>query len=166
MVQVDVTRIEPRRTGPERLMLDQWVDYHRATLLRKCAGLSDDELRARSAGPSSLSLLGLVRHMTEVEHWFGHFDGRPFVGYYSSDASPDGEFDDIDEADVAANFAAYVAQCERSRAAVIDVDLDTVSPNDDDVSLRWIYLHMIEEYARHNGHADLLRERIDGATGD
>jgi uncharacterized damage-inducible protein DinB len=153
-------------------MLDTWLDFHRATLLMKCSGLDDGQLKTRSVPPSSLSLLGLVRHMTEVERgWFRRVlldeDAPPL--YYAGD-NEDGDFDDVEQADVAADFAAHRAEVQTCRAAAaVHPDLDAVGKrkrHGEDVSLRWIYVHMIEEYARHNGHADLLRERIDGATGD
>ncbi|CAN5115529.1 DinB family protein [soil metagenome] len=151
-------------------MLDGWLDYHRDTLLRKCAGLSTEQLKTRSCEPSTLSLLGLVRHMAEVESWFNNdvIDGAVPPIFYSEE-DPDGDFDNIAGADVAEDVATFRRAVERSRAfAAGTPDLDTVCVNRHgaDISLRWIYLHMIEEYARHNGHADLLRERIDGATGD
>jgi uncharacterized damage-inducible protein DinB len=168
-----VERIEPPLVADERTMLDTWLDYHRATLLMKCAGLTDAQLKRRSADPSTLSLLGLVRHMTEVERaWFrrriGGEDAPPL--YYTQERRDD-DFDAVDDADPAAMFAAFNAEVDRCRAAVAGVPLDTVVPNTtrdgrNDFSVRWIYVHMIEEYARHNGHADLLRERIDGAKGD
>ncbi len=151
----------------ERTLLDSWLDYHRATLLMKCEGLTDDQLKLRSSEPSTLSLLGLVRHLTDVERsWFRRGVGGekgPQVGpiYYSDDL-PDGDFDDVDAADPAAVFAAYQDEVSRCRAAAAGVPLETLAGK---YSVRWIYLHMIEEYARHNGHADLLRQRIDGATG-
>jgi uncharacterized damage-inducible protein DinB len=160
----------------ERTMLDAWLDYHRATLLVKCAGLTDRQLKLRSAEPSTLSLLGLVRHLTEVERgWFRRrIDGEqgPQASpLYYSDARPDGDFDDIDDADPAAMFAAYTDEVERCRSAAAGVPLDKVveaggNRGQRSMSVRWIYVHMIEEYARHNGHADLLRQRIDGATGE
>jgi uncharacterized damage-inducible protein DinB len=168
-----VARIEPPLIADERSMLDAWLDYHRATLLMKCAGLSDAQLKLRSAEPSTLSLLGLVRHMTEVERgWFrrtiGGQDAPPL--YYSRER-PDGDFDDLEDADPAAIFAAFNDEVERCRAVSAGVALDTVVPRTshdgrEDFSVRWIIVHMVEEYARHNGHADLLRERIDGAKGD
>jgi Protein of unknown function (DUF664) len=135
----------------------------------KCAGLEPEQLATRSCPPSSLSLLGLVRHLTEVEAWFHDFDRMPAGDWYSNEKDPDACFNDVAPASAAADLAAFRASIERARAAVKDLDLDEISPEPDDgrsVSLRWIYLHMIEEYARHNGHADLLRERIDGVTGD
>lgn len=158
-------------TGSERLLLDSWLDFHRATLLVKCDGLSEDQLKRRSVPPSSLSLLGLVRHMAEVERgWFRRgLIGEAVPPMYYSDSEPDGDFDLVDSAVAAADFATYRAEVEACRAAAATVDdLDAVSRRQrsgNDVSLRWVYLHMIEEYARHNGHADLLRECIDGSTG-
>ena len=166
----DIDRPSPPTITDERGSLDAWLEFHRATLLMKCAGLEPEQLAIRSCPPSSLSLLGLVRHMTEVEPWFHDFDGRPTGEWYSTDDDPDGAFDSVDPAHADADLAAYDASVERARAAVAGRDLDEISPEPGDegqpVSLRWIYQHMVEEYARHNGHADLLRERIDGATGD
>jgi hypothetical protein len=162
-------RIDPPQISGERESLDAWVNYHRATLLSKCSELEPDQLATRSSPPSSLSLLGLVRHLTEVEGWFHDFDGEPPGDWYSTDEDPDACFDAVDPARSEEDLAAYLASVDRARAAVEDRTLDEISPEPDDgraVSLRWIYLHMIEEYARHNGHADLIRERIDGATGE
>jgi len=159
----------PYAVFDERSSLEAWLEYHRATLLRKCAGLEPEQLAIRSCAPSSLSLLGLVRHLTEVESWFHDFDGEPEGEWYSSEDDPDGGFDYLNPSRADEDLAAYHASVERARAAVNGHDLDDVSPGSDDddpITLRWIYQHMIEEYARHNGHADLLRERIDGATGD
>jgi uncharacterized damage-inducible protein DinB len=166
----DVQRTDPPQVGDERTLLDAFLDYHRETLLWKCSGLSDDQLRQRSAPPSTLSLLGLVRHLTEVERsWFRHgVAGQDVARLYFSDDNLDGDFDDVDSADAAANLAAYRAEIEQVRKAVADRSLDDTFTNrrGRTISLRWVYLHMLEEYARHNGHADLLRERIDGATGE
>ena len=163
-----VDRIRPPKTpGDERGSLDSWLEFHRATLLIKCAGLDPEQLATRSCPPSSLSLLGLVRHMTEVEAWFHDFDRQPEGEWYSTDDDPDGCFDSVDPSRADEDLAAYLASIDRARRAVTGLGLDALSPSPDpgDVSLRWIYQHMIEEYARHNGHADLLRERIDGTTG-
>jgi hypothetical protein len=162
-------RTDPPQVSGERASLEAWVDYHRATLLMKCAELEPERLAERSCPPSTLSLLGLVRHLTEVEGWFHDFDGEPPGDWYSTDEDPDACFSAVDPSQADADLAAYEASVVRARRAVEDRDLDETSPEPDDgrpVSLRWIYLHMIEEYARHNGHADILRERIDGATGD
>lgn len=162
-------RTDPPQVAGERESLDAWVDYHRATLLMKCAGLEPEQLAHRSCSPSSLSLLGLVRHMTEVEGWFHDFDGEPYGEWYSRDDDTDACFNEVDPSRSEQDLIAYHASVGRARAAVGGRALDEISPEPDDgrpVSLRWIYLHMIEEYARHNGHADLIRERIDGTTGD
>jgi uncharacterized damage-inducible protein DinB len=168
MTAPEVQRPEVPRVADERTMLEAWLDYHRATLLMKCAGLSDEQLKLRSAEPSTLSLLGLVRHMTDVERgWFrrsvGGQHGPEVAPIYYSDDRPEGDFEDLDDPSPAAVFTAYRQEVERCRAAAAGVPLDQLAGKN---SVRWIYLHMIEEYARHNGHADLLRERIDGATGD
>jgi hypothetical protein len=118
-----------------------------------------------------MSLLGLVRHLTEVERsWFGRriAGGDPAPLYYSEPDNPDGDFDDLDSPDVATVFAVWRTACAESREIVASVSLDSTAKRRDgiDVTVRWILLHMLEEYARHNGHADFLRERIDGATGE
>jgi hypothetical protein len=162
-------RFDPPQVSGERESLDAWVEYHRATLLTKCAGLEPEQLATRSSPPSSLSLLGLVRHLTEVEGWFHDFDGASAGDWYSTKEDPDACFNAVDPSRAEEDLATYRASVERARAAVGGRALDEVSPEPDEgrpVSLRWIYLHMIEEYARHNGHADLLRERIDGVTGE
>jgi hypothetical protein len=162
-------RASPAQVSDERESLDAWVDYHRATLLMKCAALEPEQLVSRTCPPSTLSLLGLVRHLTEVEGWFHDFDGKPVGNWYSSDEDPDACFNAADPSRATEDLAAYHTSIERARAAVESRGLDELSPEPDDgrpVSLRWIYLHMIEEYARHNGHADLLRERIDGMAGE
>jgi len=168
-----VERVEAPLIADERTMLDAWLDYHRATLLTKCAGLSEAQLKLRSVEPSTLSLLGLVRHMTEVERsWFRRrIAGEDAPPIYYTQARRDDDFDAVDDAEPAAMFAAFHAEVERCRAIAAGVTLDSVAVNTSNdgrgnFSVRWIYVHMIEEYARHNGHADLLRERIDGAKGD
>ncbi len=164
-------RQEPAYAGPEQVQLESWLDYHRDTLLRKCDGLSAEQLKTRSCEPSTLTLLGLVRHMAEVEAWFNNdlADG-PIAPIFYTDEHPDGDFDLLEDAVVADDVASFRRCVERSRAfCASHQDLDEVCGkrrSGEEIPLRWIYLHMIEEYARHNGHADLLRERIDGATGD
>jgi hypothetical protein len=168
-----VVRTEPERIADERTSLEQWLDYQRATLKMKCAGLTADQLKQRAVPPSGLSLLGLVRHMVEVERWWfrmhaGQQDGLAFP--YDPD-SVGLDFSEVEDADAAQNLAEYDLECDAARAAVADRALDDVVPSRGDHpertrDIRWIYVHMIEEYARHNGHADLLREAIDGVTGD
>ena len=163
-------RVDPPFRDGERAALQAWLEFHRATLLHKCAGLTAEQLGRRSVPPSTLSLRGLVRHMTEVERgWFRiHAAGQSLPYLYSSDTNEDGDFDDVAEADAEADYAAHLAELDAARAAVAGLPLDHEFATDRSpaISLRWVYLHMIEEYARHNGHADLLRERIDGVTGD
>jgi uncharacterized damage-inducible protein DinB len=166
----EITRDREPYIADERTMLDGWLDFHRQTLLLKCAGLTADQLKKRAVDPSSLSLLGLVRHMAEVERWwFRRMAGGQDLGWlYVTDDSEDADFDDVDAADAEADLAAFAAEVEQARAAVAGRSLDDtfVSPTrKTEISLRWVYTHMVEEYARHNGHADLLRERIDGTTG-
>jgi len=166
-------RARPGLQAGEREMLTGWLDHHRAILLWKCEGLTDDQLRQRSVPPSTLSLLGLVRHMTDNERgWFRRVllgEDVPFL--YDTPDVPDSDFNGVGDADVAADFAAFEAECATSRQVVAGFpDLDVLSKErtertGEQFSLRWILTHMIEEYARHNGHADLLRETVDGATG-
>ena len=167
-----VERTEPSYRKDERAMLEAWLEYHRATLEWKCDGLSTEQLREQSVPPSPLSLLGLVRHMAEVErNWFRRVLADEDAGYiYISEADWDADFNRVGMANAEEDFAAWRSECAHARdnAAAVD-SLDAVGTRQregEDVSLRWIYVHMIEEYARHNGHADLLRERIDGAVGD
>src|SRR5690242_2349822 len=164
-----------RRSEPfvadERAMLQGWLDLHRDTLLFKCAGLTAEQLKLASADPSNLTLLGLVRHMAEVERaWFRQrVAGERIDGIFSSPDNFDGDFDDVADADAESDFATYRAEVAACDAAVAGRSMDEtfVHPRTRrEMSIRWVYVHMIEEYARHNGHADLIRERIDGVTGD
>ena len=156
----------------ERTALQAWLDYHRATLLWKCKGLDGAQLTARPVRSSTLSLLGLVRHMSEVERgWFRIRFARQgsLAAIYCDEQYPDGDFDLTDGDNAADDFAAFRAECAAADAAASGHSLDDTFPGPRTgapMDLRWIYLHMIEEYARHNGHADLLRELIDGVTGD
>jgi uncharacterized damage-inducible protein DinB len=150
-------------------MLEQWLEFHRVTLVLKCEGLDDVARKARPVATSKLSLHGLVRHMAEVErNWFRRVLLRepetPSIWY--DDAVEDSELVPLDDADWESDLAAFHAECEASRAASRGRGLDdTGIRRGQPCSLRWIYLHMIEEYARHNGHADLIREMLDGAVG-
>jgi uncharacterized damage-inducible protein DinB len=163
-------RTDPPFEAGERKLLDAFLDYHRATLMIKCDGLDDAQLRTRSAPPSSLSLLGLVRHMADVERgWFRRvLGGEDAPPLFWSEDDRDGDFDNVDEADAAEAFQQWRAECEHARQLVAATPSLEVTGlrRGEPVSLRWILVHMIEEYARHNGHADLLRERIDGAVGE
>jgi uncharacterized damage-inducible protein DinB len=168
----EVPRADPPRIAGEREALAAWLDYHRATLLCKCQGLTAEQLKLRAVPPSRLSLLGLVRHMTEVERWWFRIHAADTDLPFPYDPDQTGQdFEALDDADAAANIEAFIQELELARAAVAGKQLDDVVPSHGDHpertrDIRWLYLHMIEEYARHNGHADLLRECIDGATGD
>jgi uncharacterized damage-inducible protein DinB len=156
-------------TGDERTLADAWLDYHRQVLLWKCGGLTAEQLRLRAAEPSNLSLLGLVRHMAEVERdWFRtRFCGDQAGYLYCSDDDLDAEWD-VETADAESDLAAYSQEIELIRQQLRSHSLDetyTDPRRNATMSLRWVYATMIQEYARHNGHADLLRERIDGRTG-
>jgi uncharacterized damage-inducible protein DinB len=158
-------------TGDERRMLIEVLSAQRATLELKCSGLSG-ELSLRSVEPSTLSLLGLVRHLADVERrWFRRvLAGQDAPALFTSMADPDGDFDGAtaDPWVVTASWEAWraeVAFAERFVTEAPDLDIAGDDSWRGTVSLRWVLIHMIEEYARHNGHADLLRERIDGAIG-
>ncbi|MEV6247465.1 DinB family protein [Streptomyces sp. NPDC051742] len=165
-------RVDPSTTSGEREALEQWLDFHRATLARKCEGLDDAQLRTLSAPPSDLNLLGLVRHMAEVERgWFRRVLADEKVGWiYSTDEDRDGDIHVTDEDTYDEAYATWQAEIAHARTLAATRGLDDLGAGEHrsgrTFNLRWIYLHMIEEYARHNGHADLLRERVDGATGD
>jgi uncharacterized damage-inducible protein DinB len=168
----EAERYGPNFVAGEDVSLLGWLEQHRSTLLAKCVGATDESLRARPVSTSTLSLLGLVRHMAAVEqYWFEDvFLGLDVVDLYISEAQPDGDFDNAPTGDVAEAFATWRAQCAVSRRITSDaVSYDAIAVKlrrGEPVNLRWIMVHMIEEYARHNGHADLLRELVDGVTGE
>jgi uncharacterized damage-inducible protein DinB len=150
-------------------MLESFLEWHRETLSVKCSGLDSERLRERSVPPSALSLLGLVRHMADVErYWFRMvLDGQEAPAHFWTEKSPDGDFDEVDTADAEASVALWRQEVALARELAGARGLDDAGVRrGQQVPLRWIYVHMIEEYARHNGHADLLRERIDGTTGE
>ncbi|GAA4558055.1 DinB family protein [Planotetraspora kaengkrachanensis] len=165
-------RIDPPAVANEREMLTSWLDWHRETLAVKCDGLTEDQLRLRAVAPSTLSLLGLVRHMADVERtWFRRrLDGEDIEPLFFSLDDPDGDFDNVDTASADEALAAWRAEVQAARKVTAAYpDLDTLAKREArgvTVSHRWILVHMIEEYARHNGHADILREQIDGVTGE
>ena len=159
-------RPEPSQVpAGERIALEQRLDFQRATLLLKCAGLTPAQLALRACPPSTLSLLGLVRHLSRVEAWFHDYDRQPDDQYFW-DYQPGADAGVTDASRAEEDLASYHRSVQRARAAVAGLSLDEIMPAYGEYSLRWVYLHMIEEYARHNGHADFLRERIDGATGE
>ena len=162
----ETTRTPPPNVADERTMLDGFLEFQRQTLLTKCAGLTAEELRTASTEPSGLTLLGLVRHMAGVERfWFREqVLGLDLPDLYGDEAA---DLDNVAVADPDADLATVAVDCTTAQAAVADLPLDHVflSRRRKDLSLRWVYLHLVEEYARHNGHAYLIRERIDGVTG-
>jgi hypothetical protein len=164
------SRVDPPLEADELTTLTSFLDFNRATLALKCDGLADDQLRERAVPPSSLSLLGIVRHMADVErNWF-----RPVLAaaemrtIFGPDMDWEAAFRDVATADVTEAFSTWRAECDHSRALVAAApSLETRGYRGGEwFSLRYVLTHMIEEYARHNGHADLLRERLDGSTGE
>jgi uncharacterized damage-inducible protein DinB len=156
-------------TGDERTLADAWLELNRQTLLWKCGGLTAEQLKLRAIERSNLSLLGLVRHMAEVERdWFRtRFAGAQLGYLYCSDADMQAEFD-VAAADAESDLAVYAREVEAVRRTTLGHSLDEtfMDPNrKTEMSLRFVYSVMNHEYARHNGHADLLRESIDGRTG-
>lgn len=163
-------RVPPPLVGGERETLTASLDWQRKTFELKCSGVPAERLSERAIPPSGLSLHGLIRHLAAVERWwFGlQFAGDNLPMLYYSDADPDQDFDSLD-GDPAEAFEVWRAECERARAVIASApSLDATGTRrrtGEAISLRRILVDMIAEYARHNGHADLLRERIDGATG-
>ncbi|MFF5210710.1 DinB family protein [Streptosporangium sp. NPDC000396] len=164
-------RIDPPFIAAELPMLYSWLDWHRETLAVKCAGLSEEQLRLRSVPPSTLSLLGLLRHLAEVErYWFRNIlNGEDVPSLYCTEQDPDGDFNLLDSCSAEEALAQWRAEIDIARGLYTGLPLDVVAKQQrrgEDVSLHWILIHMIEEYARHNGHADMIREQIDGVTGE
>jgi uncharacterized damage-inducible protein DinB len=169
-------RREPRLVSSERTMLEEFLDYHRTTFLWKVSGLTKEQL-GRTLAPSTMTLAGLIKHLALVEDsWFqkkflGHDEPKPWLAA-PFDQDPDWEWHSAVDDEPSYLVELYEAACARSRLAFATAtSLDAESALVDrqtggKFSLRWIMLHMIEETARHNGHADLLREAIDGASGE
>lgn len=163
-------RTEPPKVGAERDVLLGFLDFQRDTLAWKCEGLTDTQLSHAAVEPSPLSLLGLVRHLADVERdWFRRgIAGEQAPPRYEHDDDLDADFTEA-RADTRENaFAVWRQEIARAREIIAEHELDeTVTHPRTGYrhTVRWILLHMVEEYSRHNGHADLLRERIDGATG-
>jgi uncharacterized damage-inducible protein DinB len=161
----------PPLNADVRTTLESWLDFHRTTLAMKCRGLDDEQAAAVPVPPSGLTMTGLVQHMAEVErNWFRRvLAGEQAPPIYDPQADPDGPdggFELAEGATLHDALAAWRAEIARAREQCASRTLaDSGRFMDQDVNLGWIYVHLIEEYARHNGHADLLRERIDGTTG-
>lgn len=165
-------RTDPPAQGDERTTLVGFLRWQRETLELKCAGLEAADLARRAVEPSTMSLLGLVRHMADVERgWFRRvMAGQDAPPHFSSETDPDGDFDGAqpDPAVVAAAWEVWRAEVAFADQFVAEAPDLGITGNEawrGAVSLRWVLVHMIEEYARHNGHVDLLRQRIDGAVG-
>ena len=165
----DDNRIELPSVGDERELLIASLDWHRKTFELKCSGVPPERLSEKGVPPSDLSLHGLLRHLAGVERWWfrQQFRGENVPMLYYTDEDPNQDFEDL-AGDPAEAFAVWRAECERSRQIVARASLEQTGirrSTGKPISLRRILVDMIAEYARHNGHADLLRERIDGATG-
>jgi hypothetical protein len=189
----------PRRETPfvadERTMLLAWLAYHRSTMATKCQGLDELQLKTRPVVTSGMSLLGLLRHWTDVErYWIRELLlGEKDVVGYSSAQDRDGDFDNLDDTAVDVVIETWIAEGRHTVAVLTAAeDLDVIcagsfgggdqgqgetqaeldwvdeggSAAPEVPSVRWIMTHLIEEFARHNGHADLLRELLDGSTGE
>jgi hypothetical protein len=161
----------PPLQADERATLEGWLEFYRATLAGKCAGLTEEQLRTASVDPSPLTLLGMLQHMAEVErNWFRRvLVGEQAPPIYDPTADPDGTdggWELSGDVSPARAQATWEGEVSAARANCAGRALDDTSPFlGGRVTLRWIYTHMIGEYARHAGHADLIRERIDGTTG-
>jgi uncharacterized damage-inducible protein DinB len=162
-------RPEPPYAGTEAETLAGFLDFHRATLLWKLEGLDDEQLR-RSMVPSGTSLLGLVKHLAYVERWwFRQVWAGQRATYPWTEEDPDADWRVEPGETTEEVLALYRDECDRSReivAAAPDLDELADHPRRGKRSRRWILVHMIEETARHNGHADILREQLDGTTGE
>ncbi|MEE1768725.1 DinB family protein [Streptomyces sp. JV185] len=164
----DVTRTPGSLVADEREMLAGYLAWFRSSLLHKCAGLTGEQLAEQTVPPSNLTLLGLIRHMAKVERvWFRErFAGQEFDPMYDLEKGKDADFEDLDPARAAEDYARLVEECRLADEIVAGASLDdTFVHGGEEYSLRLIHLHMISEYARHTGHADLVRERVDGVTG-
>lgn len=159
---------DPPRQAGERETLAGFLDLQRGVMLRKVADLDDESLR-RSMTPSGLTLLGMLKHLAYVERWWFRavFAGED-VTFPWTDDDPDADWRAESGESVDSIAALYREECARAREIVAAASFDDacISPKGDSITLRWIVTHMIEETARHLGHADIMREAIDGATGD
>jgi hypothetical protein len=157
----------------ERATLMAFLDYQRAVLARKAEGLSEEQARSATCPPSDLTMLGLIRHAADVErNWAQRsMAGNGMAPLFYGDSHPDGDADgDLHPppgATLAEAFDAYWGEIARADAVYASVELDEIEQRErHEYSLRWILVHLIEEHARHCGHADLIRQAIDGAVGD
>jgi hypothetical protein len=166
-----VNRVDPPFVAGERAMLDAWLDWHRATVHFKCAGLdAEDAWRAPLPRSPLMTVGGVVSHLVEVErYWFEYVVAGSDVAFVSSDDDPDGDFRRIGGESLDEVLARYTAQCDTSRRLVHDLSADALAARrrrGEPVSLRHVYVHLIQETARHNGHLDAIRELVDGVVGE
>jgi hypothetical protein len=164
----DVERPGGSLVAPEAQMLPEMLAWHRSTILSKCSGLTGEQLATRSVAPSGLSLLGLLRHLRKVERiWLRQrVAGEDVESLHGFGSGRDLDFDDLDPTTAQADYEALLDEWVLADRAVAGRGLDDVfAAGSEPFSLRFVYLHLIGEYARHNGHADLVRELVDGATG-
>jgi uncharacterized damage-inducible protein DinB len=167
-------RTEPPLVADEAATLLGFLDYQRQTLEWKCAGLTPQQLATRAVPTSEVTLLGLVRHLAAVEvGWLVGFGGQPFDVWPDVVRDRDEQWrvdpGTVTAADVESTAATARAVGRTVRSVAAELPLDTVDRpwgRDEEFSLRWILVHLVEEYARHNGHADLIREALDGVTGE
>jgi uncharacterized damage-inducible protein DinB len=155
-------------SGADRPILASVLAWQRSKLLSRCAGLTGEQLAERTVPPSRLALLGLIRHMAKVERiWFRQrIGGQQLDPMYDPALGKDADFEDLDPARAADDYDRLVTECRLADEAAAARSLDdTIEVGEDVMSLRMVYIHMIAEYAQHNGHADLIRERLDGVTG-
>jgi uncharacterized damage-inducible protein DinB len=155
-------------TGPDRPILELYLAYQRRTLLNICAGLTGEQVASRPLASSNLSLLGLVRHMAKVERtWFRERAGaQQLEPMYDPALGKDADFDDLDPAEAEAALDRLQNEWRLADEVAGELPFEhTFDRHGDAFSLRMTYVHMIAEYSRHNGHADLLREAIDGVQG-
>ena len=163
----EVTLPEFPLTADERPLLEGFLAWHRALLQHKCAGLTGEQLAERAVPPSNLSLLGLVRHMAKVERrWFRErIAGEELAPMYDPELGTDADFEDLDPTRAEADYERLLEECRLADDALAAASYDqTVQARDELMSVRAVVVHMIEEYAQHSGHADLIRERVDGTT--
>ena len=163
----DVSLPEFPLNADERPLLEGFLVWHRALLQHKCAGLTGEQLAQRSVEPSNLSLLGLLRHLAKVERkWFvERIGGQDLESMYDPELGADADFEDLDPERAEADYERFIEQCRLADAALAAASYDDeIDSRDGPMSVRAVVIHMIEEYAQHNGHADLLRERVDGTT--
>jgi hypothetical protein len=165
------TRFALAAGADERTVLTTFLDFQRETLARKCAGLDDEQLRRRAVPASALTLIGLMRHLAAVERWYLQviIAGEQPPELFGDGTDPEADLHDIAAATGADTYALWREQVAHSRRITAAHPLDAVGTNPgrgQDHAHRWVLQHLIDEYARHNGHADLLRESIDGAVGE